>query len=439
MATHTTMPRKLAQALIEAGMQHHDLGGFVSDLGSKGIGGFGALGSQLTGMTNGSILGGGAGLDPTNRFKATAPEITTQNLNPQITYNAEEANRVYNQQQGLANQLLAQTQGQGPNPALAQLNQTTGQNVANQAALMASQRGASANPALLARQAAMQGANTQQQAVGQGATLQAQQQLAAQQALAQQQAQMAQQNLQGESIYQGALAAQNSALTQGSLGAQNINANIQGQNASTRGGLLGGLLGGVAGGLSSGLGFSQGGEVPNKNKMATGGEVNGIAQYQTPGIGIPQLDIPQANTMGTAGKSMGNLGGGLASGLFGGAGGSAATGTLMAGGAGDAIAGGAGDALLEAAPLALAYKGGKIPFSQMLAGGNVPGKAKVKGDNKKNDTVPTLLSPGEIVLPRSVTESSNVEAKAVEFLKHLKSKKRGYKAVADARKAKDVS
>ena len=75
---------------------------------------------------------------------------------------------VYNQLQGVAS-------GQGPNPAQAMLNQETGQNVANQAALMAGQRGASQNVGLMARQAAQQGANLQQQAVGQGASMQAQQ------------------------------------------------------------------------------------------------------------------------------------------------------------------------------------------------------------------------------------------------------------------------
>lgn len=84
-----------------------------------------------------------------------------------------------NQQQGTAAQYQGIANGTGPNPAQAALNQSTGQNVANQAALMAGQRGASANVGLLARQAAQQGAATQQQAVGQGATLQAQQQLGA--------------------------------------------------------------------------------------------------------------------------------------------------------------------------------------------------------------------------------------------------------------------
>src|ERR1043165_2497619 len=82
---------------------------------------------------------------------------------------------VFGQQQALANQLQNLGNGVGPNPALAQLAQATGQNVAQQSALMASQRGASANPALLARLAAQQGAGIQQNAVGQAATLQAQQ------------------------------------------------------------------------------------------------------------------------------------------------------------------------------------------------------------------------------------------------------------------------
>src|SRR5271169_6853465 len=45
---------------------------------------------------------------------------------------------VYNQFQGIAN-------GTGPNPAQAMLSQATGANVANQASLMAGQRGSNAN------------------------------------------------------------------------------------------------------------------------------------------------------------------------------------------------------------------------------------------------------------------------------------------------------
>ena len=74
--------------------------------------------------------------------------------------------QIYGQLQGVAN-------GTGPDPAQAMLNQATGANVSDQAALMAGQRGASANPALMAKLIAEQGAATQQGAAGQGATLQA--------------------------------------------------------------------------------------------------------------------------------------------------------------------------------------------------------------------------------------------------------------------------
>lgn len=44
--------------------------------------------------------------------------------------------------------------------------------------------------------------------------------------------------------------------------------------------------------------------------------------------------------------------------------------------------------------------GGEI--RDYLNGGRVDGHARVAGDSTKNDTVPAMLSPGEIVLPRSV-------------------------------------
>ena len=41
----------------------------------------------------------------------------------------------------------------------------------------------------------------------------------------------------------------------------------------------------------------------------------------------------------------------------------------------------------------------------MKLGGHVGGKAKVEGDSEENDTVPALLSPGELVIPRSVPKN----------------------------------
>lgn len=41
----------------------------------------------------------------------------------------------------------------------------------------------------------------------------------------------------------------------------------------------------------------------------------------------------------------------------------------------------------------------------MKLGGHVGGEAEVPGDNEQNDTVPAMLSPGELVIPRSVPKT----------------------------------
>jgi hypothetical protein len=51
-----------------------------------------------------------------------------------------------------------------------------------------------------------------------------------------------------------------------------------------------------------------------------------------------------------------------------------------------------------------------------LDGQKIPGKAKVKGDSLRNDTVDKTLETGGIVLPRSVTESDDAPRKAAEFV-----------------------
>jgi len=48
------------------------------------------------------------------------------------------------------------------------------------------------------------------------------------------------------------------------------------------------------------------------------------------------------------------------------------------------------------------YDGGRLDFK---AGGHVPGHAPVDGDSPANDIVKAVLSPGEIVLPRTLAES----------------------------------
>lgn len=198
--------------------------------------------------------------------------------------------QVFSQLQGVAN-------GTGPNPAMAQLNQATGQNIASQASLMAGQRGAGANIGLMARQAAQQGAGLQQQAVGQAATLQAQQQMGAlgqmqdlatnqvgQQAGAlagyNQFAQGSQQNL------LNAINAQNNAQVAMQSNQNTANVGIQQGNQKAQGGLLGGIgaiagtaiggpVGGALGSMAGKL-MSDGGVVPGQAPVPGDSPANDI-------------------------------------------------------------------------------------------------------------------------------------------------------------------
>jgi len=57
----------------------------------------------------------------------------------------------------------------------------------------------------------------------------------------------------------------------------------------------------------------------------------------------------------------------------------------------------------------------------MKMGGPVPGDdAPVPGDSSQNDTVPAMLSPHEIVLPRSVAQSPNAPQAAAQFVGQVK-------------------
>lgn len=203
-----------------------------------------------------------------------------------------------NAQNQLSQQYSQEAQGLGPNVAVNQLNQATGTNTANQAALMASQRGSSANPGLIARQAAQTGAQNQQDAAGQAATLQAQQQIAAQQnqasLAANQIGQTGQavtglnQANQGE---QGILQNANTSLNNANVGMQSnintTNAQTAAANANGIGGLIGGGISAIGSVFSA---FAEGGEV---KKMASGGD---------PGSSANWMSSPDTRTMPQAAK-----------------------------------------------------------------------------------------------------------------------------------------
>lgn len=65
---------------------------------------------------------------------------------------------------------------------------------------------------------------------------------------------------------------------------------------------------------------------------------------------------------------------------------------------------------------------GKVATGGMAKGGVVPGKAEVEGDSYKNDKVHTMLSPGEIVVPRSKAKDPEMAKEFIDELKGMKSK-----------------
>lgn len=421
--THSIMPKKLAQALMEAGVKHFDSGGMFDNfsntantLGTAGMGGLGALGQQITGNDNAGLLSGKGGAQAHAPDMGKGLGMTSQEFGTPLDINTMQRQSVYNNQSNLANQLIAQSRGQGPNPALDQLHQTTGQNVQNQGALMASQRGASANPALIARQAAMQGGAIQQQATGQAATLAAQQQLAAGQQAGQVYGTMGQQAGNAQSTLQGALAAQNASAVNQQVGFGNMQTNASMANAQGQNGLMGGLMQGAASGAALAL-LNKGGEVP---KYAEGG---GINHYDVAGSSMAPLKDPQPaqNPIPGLGSLMG--------GAMGGGGGGSAYSSIGTGTGG-------GGGMQSMSPYA---DGGQIPFSTALVnGGKVKGKAEVSGDSEKNDTSPALLSPGEVVLPRSVTMAKNAPQRAKEFMAHIQSTKKGSGGYGDVIKSRKM-
>ena len=195
-----------------------------------------------------------------------------------------QAQQAYQQQQALLNALQGQgglqkqqdiygqygniAAGQGPNPAQAMLAQATGQNVANQAALMAGQRGAGANVGLMARNAANVGANAQQQAAGQAATMQANQALSALGSQAGLANQMAANQIGATTTGLQGAQSQESLTNQANQANAALQAGLAQQGMSNQAGLVGGILGGVGKAIMA----AEGGEIPH---YADGGSVGG--------------------------------------------------------------------------------------------------------------------------------------------------------------------
>lgn len=268
-------------------------------------------------------------------------------------------------EQNAINQMQGVANGTGPNPAQMMLNQATQQNIQQQAAMMGGQRGVSANPGLLARQSAMMGDQIQQQGAGQAATLGAQQQLGAMQGLGQMGSNQVVQGLQAQGAYNQVAQNQQSQMIGG---LSNYNAQQAGlQSSFTNAGM--GLLGATtqAGGMlgAASIMAAKGGEI-EKNKIIS-----------------PFSEGPKSKV----GMHLKN-------------------------------------------PIKFAQGGMAQPIhgETFAAKGKViPGKAKVSGNSLKNDNVPALLSPGEVVIPRSVMNSKDPVKNAAQFIAAVMAKKKGEK------------
>jgi hypothetical protein len=295
-------------------------------------------------------------------------------------------------QSNVFNQLSNVASGTGPNPAQAQLANATGANVANQAALMAGQRGAAANPALIARQAAMQGGNLQQQAAGQGAALQAQQSLNALGQMGNIAGQQANQQAGATNAYTQA-AQGNQGMLLNSIANQNQNAlgnaGLQQQYESQKNQMAANAMGQLTGALGSGLGMMGGGSAGGGGGASAG--TPDIAKYAMMAAEGGQVPGPQSKV------------------------GQHFHGIMMASGGQVPALVSPGERYLPPQDVKKVAQGKESP---MAAGEKIPGEAKVKGakNSYANDTVPKTLQEGGIVIPRSVTQSKDPHKKAMEFV-----------------------
>lgn len=242
----------------------------------------------------------------------------------------------------LALALKQQMNGGGPNLANQQLQNTTGQNVSNQAALQAGQRGASSNVGLMSRQIAQQGGQLQQQAAGQAASNRLAQQLGAQSQLG------------------GVLS------SEGQLGASVLNNsnNIGSQQGQQNAKMNQDLISGISGGLSGGMFKFSAGGLPEQSPQMSHGFLSNFLSGNRPEMPVQMMAQGGANR-------------------------------------------------LPFAPITDYRQGGQVQAQ------NLSQKAVKPGNDYANDKIPAMMSEGEVVLPREVTQSPNAPQMAAHFMQQV--------------------
>lgn len=328
---------------------------------------------------------------------------------------------VYNGQSSFADALRKQALGQGgpgTDLASAMLAKATQNNIANGAGQISSIQGL--NPALQAKMIAENTANQNQTAAMQGTQLGLENQLNAQGELGNVYTGMAgtlgtQGNLYGNAAglgvgtgaglseagtnanltnqgqQLGAISPYNSTLSSGQIGAQTLNKDVGMGNLAASTGIAGGLANGLGGALAAG--FGPGGAF---NTPSTPNNNTTTVEQQS---GNVNTESPDAGGQGGVNTDAGAADAGSAANI--------------------GYNGGYTQPNHGQVPAKYDHAALSLARHLMAMGGAVPGKAKVAGNNPRNDVVPAVLSPGEVVLPRSVTQSPDAAKKAEAFMEKL--------------------
>lgn len=284
--------------------------------------------------------------------------------------------QIYGQQNQLAGMLSGVANGTGPNPGQIMLNQATNQNAQNAAGAIASTKGI--NPALAARLINQNATNTNQVAAGQGALMQANQSLGAMGHLGNLYGQMGNQQI-------GNIQAAGGVLNQ----TQAINSDVAKNNAAANANMYGGLMSGA--GTAAAAFLAKGGMVENVGKeqyshaipMKKTGPSSFACRYMAEGGAVePESDDDSEDS--SEGKKSGK----------------------------------------SIADNHQSFIPTPTPGLPMSRGGQVPGHAPVPGNSYANDQVPTMLSPEEIVIPRSITMGPDAPRRAALFVAQELAKKK---------------
>lgn len=349
------------------------------------------------------FLGGG-----NNSYRAYSSNDPWQAAN---NPNSAQAGKNVQDQQGFLKLLQDRANGIGdPSVAQQELQKAANQTIGQEASAIGSVKGL--NPALAAKMISENSANRLQDTAGQAAELRNREM---QQSTGQYGNELT--NIRNQQINEN-------------LGMEGINADITNKNAGHSGDAAAGA-GQAAGAALAMLALAGGGDVPSS---APSSPSDKFAQY---------LAMSRKNGGGTSANNMA-LGAALGSGLKGLFSSSATKGApqfsptsfdyaSMYGAPGGA---GGGGGPLGSQDYANMYGApSATEKTNMTDGGEVPGEATVAGDSPKNDTVPILASPDEVVIPRSKARDPEKAKEFVEELNKSREKKQqvgGYSKVLKA-------